>query len=88
MRVSAPEEQTVYEVILQCKNRTIFIRRIDNVQRLRGKALHVWDNDVNYQTLTLEEIIKSVQRADMANLLIEDNSDLENVAAMFMERQA
>jgi len=36
---------------------------------LIGKALHRWDDTVSYQTLTYEEIIRSVQRADIVNHL-------------------
>jgi len=87
LRIPLHEEQTVYESKLHLKDGTIFVRRIQDAPRLIGKALHQWDINVNYQTLTLEEIIRSVQRADITNLLQEDDSILKDYVATVMKRQ-
>jgi len=86
LRIPVPEQQTIYESKLHLKDGTIFVQRIQDAPRLIGKALHQWDINVNYQTLTLEEI-RSVQSADITNLLQEDDSILKDYVATVMKRQ-
>jgi len=57
---------------------TMFVQQKREAPELVGKALHQWENHVNYCTLTLEEII-SVQRADLANSLQEDRSIVQEL---------
>jgi len=54
---------------------------------LIGKILHQWDGWVNYQTLTFEEIIRSIQRADVANYLEEDNSLIKDYIETVMTQE-
>jgi len=56
----------------------MFVRQTREAPELCGKALHHWDNQINYNTPTLEEII-NVQRADLANSLQEDSSILQEL---------
>jgi len=64
----------------------MFVRQTREAPELFGKALHHWDNQVNYRTLTLEEIIRSVQRADPANSLQEDGSILQELFCKSRDR--
>jgi len=58
---------------------TMFVQQTREAPELVGKALHQWDNHINYRTLTLEEIIRSVQRVDLTNSLQEDRSILQEL---------
>jgi len=78
IRIKVPEEQTVYKSKICMRQRTIFIRQTRKTPELISKALHQWDNQVNYRTLTLEEIM-SVQRTDFANSMQEDHSILQEL---------
>jgi len=49
--------------------------------------VHQWDPNVNYQTLTSEEIIRNAQRDDITNRLQEDSSILKDYVANVMRRQ-
>ena len=79
IRIRVPEEQTVYKSKVCSRRGSMFIRQTREAPELIGKALHHWDNQVNYRTLTLEEITRSVQRADLANSLQEDSSILQEL---------
>ena len=57
----------------------MFVQPKREAPELVGKALHQWENHVNYCTLTLEEIIRSAQWADLANSLQEDRSILQEL---------
>jgi len=85
--IPVPEEQTNYESKLHLKGGTNFVRRVQDTPRLIGKVLHQWDINVTYQTLTLEEIIRSVQRADITNLLHEGERTLKDYVTTVMEMQ-
>lgn len=87
LRIPVPEEQTVYESKLRLKDNTIYVRKIQVAPGLIGKALHQWDSKVNYQTLTPEEIMRSVQCADITNLIQEDDSILKDYVANVIQRQ-
>jgi len=54
---------------------------------LIGKVLHQWDINTNYQSLTFDEIIRRVQRADITNLLQEDSSILKEYVATVIRGQ-
>jgi len=69
IRIKVPEKQTVYKRKIYMRQGNMFVRQTREAPELIGKALHQWDNKVNYRTLTYEEIIRSVQRADFANRL-------------------
>jgi len=56
-------------VTLRLKDNTIYVRPVKVAPGLIGKMLHQWNLQVTYQTLTLEEIQSSVNRADATNLL-------------------
>jgi len=63
-----PEEQMVYVIGLSSRCRSIYVRYVHAAPGLIGKMLHQRDLQVNYQTLTLEEIQSSVYCAEAANL--------------------
>ena len=63
-----PEEQMVYVIGLSSRCRSIYVRYVHAAPGLIGKMLHQQDLQVNYQTLTLEEIQSSVYCAEAANL--------------------
>jgi len=79
IRIKVPEKQTVYKSKICMRQGTMFVRQTREAPELIGKALHHWDNQVNYRTLTYEEIIRSVQRADLANSLQEEGSILQEL---------
>jgi len=79
LRLMVPEKQTVSKSKIYMRSGAMFVRQTREAPELIGKALHHWDNQVNYRTLTLEEIIRSVQRADLANSLQEDSGILQEL---------
>jgi len=87
LRIMVPEEQTIYRSKICMRGGTIFVQQIRKATELVGKALHQWVDRVNYQTLTLEEIIRSVQRADLTNYLQEDSNILKDYVATVMTKQ-
>ena len=79
LRIKVPEEQMVYKSRIRMGGGTMFVQQTREAPELVGKALHQWDNHINYRTLTLEEIIRSVQRVDLTNSLQEDRSILQEL---------
>jgi len=55
LRIKVPEEQTVYSSKIRMHNGTIFVQRVRKRPQLVGKALHQWESQANYQTITFEE---------------------------------
>jgi len=55
-----------------------------------GKTLHQWDSQVTYETLTLEEIQRSVERANATNGIQEHHDavkdDIDNLAVKQLKR--
>jgi len=78
LRIEVPEEQAVYRSRIHMHSETIFVQQVRKAPELVGKVLHQWGNQVNYQALTLEEIIRSIYRADLTNYLEEDNSIIKD----------
>jgi len=78
IRIMVPEEQMLYNSKICMRSGAMFVRQTQKAPELIGKALHQWDNQVNYRTLTLDEII-SVQRADFTNSLQEDRGILQEL---------
>jgi len=79
LRITVPEERMVYRSRIRMRGGTMFVQHTREAPELTGKALHHWDKQVNYRTLTLEEKIRSAQRADLANSLQEDGSILQEL---------
>ena len=79
LRVKVPEEQTVYRSKIRMRGGTMFVQQTRKASELIGKALHQWDNYVNYRTLALEEVIRNVQRTDLTKSLQEDRSILQEL---------
>jgi len=79
LRIMVPEEEMVYKSRIRMRGGTMFVQQTREAPELVGKALHQWNDHVNYRTLTLEEIIRSVQRADLTNSLQEDCSILQEL---------
>jgi len=77
------EKRTVYVTHIAKRQGILFARRTRERPELFGRALHCWQNDVNYKTLTSEELQRSVTRADVVNQLTED----ELQAALLWKRQ-
>lgn len=61
------EEQMVYEAHISLMHGKMHVWQVKQAPYLIGKMLHQWDEQVNYDTLTLEEITRSTQRADVTN---------------------
>jgi len=72
IHITVPEKQTVYKNQATMRQGGMFIRKTREAPELLGKALHCWPNRVNYNTLTHDEVQKSVLRADAVNNLAED----------------
>jgi len=87
LRIMVPEEQTIYRSKIRMRGGTIFVQKVRKATEVVGKVLHQWDDQVSYQTLTLEEIIRSVQRADVANYLQEDSSIIKEYVTTVMTKQ-
>jgi len=87
LRIPVPQEQKVCTSCLSLKHNDIYVRYVNDAPGLVGKTLHQWNSQVNYQTLTLEEIIRSVQRANITNFLRENSSILKDCVANAMTRQ-
>jgi len=87
LRIMVPEEQTICRSKIRMRGGTIFVQKVRKATELVGKVLHQWDDQVSYQTLTLEEIIRSVQRADVANYLQEDSSIIKEYVTTVMTKQ-
>jgi len=65
LRIPVAERQAIYKSKIGMRGGAIFVRRVKKAPELKSKVLHQWDSKVNYQTLTLKEIIRSVHRADV-----------------------
>jgi len=78
LRIMVPEERMVYRSRIRMRGGAMFVQQTRGAPELVGKALHQWNDHVNYRTLTLEEII-SVQRAELTNSLQEDCSILQEL---------
>jgi len=87
LRIMVPEGQTIYRSKIRMRGGTIFVQKVRKATEVVGKVLHQWDDQVSYQTLTLEEIIRSVQRADVANYLQEDSSIIKEYVTTVMTKQ-
>ena len=71
LRVVVPEERMAYEGKLRlCKER-LHVSYVQAKPELIGKILHKWDPQVTYETLTKEEILNSISRANMINTIKE-----------------
>jgi len=79
IRIKVPEEQTVYKSKICIRQGTLFVQHIQKAPELIDRVLHQWSDQANYDTLTIEEIIRSVQRADLTNSLQEDGSILQEL---------
>ena len=87
LRIMVPEGQTIYRSKIRMRGGTIFVQKVRKATEVVGKVLPQWDDQVSYQTLTLEEIIRSVQRADVANYLQEDSSIIKEYVTTVMTKQ-
>jgi len=61
----------------------MFVSKIREATKLNGKALHCWLNDVSYQTLTNDELQRSVERADAVNKI---RTDVLHAATIWYKR--
>jgi len=52
LRLMVPEEQMVYRRRIRMRDGTIFVQDTREVPELIDKALHQWNDHVNYPTLT------------------------------------
>jgi len=69
LRIIERNEQQVYETGMLLKRGRICVRYIRKVPELKNKLLYHWYCDVNYQTLSAEEIKNSIENADTINLM-------------------
>jgi len=66
-------EKNTYEAKMVCKIKiyvyksSIRVRRVKRAPELIDKVLHKWDDQVSYDTLTLETIIQSDRKANETN---------------------
>lgn len=67
LRINAEEEKMVYKAKIYLQRGNIRIRKVKKAPQLIGKMLHQWDDQVNYDTLTVGTLVKSVQTADIIN---------------------
>jgi len=79
LSVMVPEERMVYKSRIRMRGGTMFVQQTREAPELIDKVLHQWNDHVNYRTLTSEEIIRSVQRAELTNSLQEDCSILQKL---------
>jgi len=79
IRIRVPEKQTMYKSKMCMRQGAIFVRQTQEAPELIDKLWHQRDNKVNYNTLTLEEIIRSVQRADLINSQHDEDSLLHEL---------
>jgi len=61
MRIA--EFATTYSSKVVNPNRSVYVTRLWEVPKADEMALHCWLPDINYRTLTLDEINRSVLRA-------------------------
>jgi len=71
LRVKVPEEQMVYMSSLMLRHGTMYVRCVHIAPELRGKILYKWDSQTTYETLTIEEIQRSIKCANALNDLQE-----------------
>jgi len=69
LRILEPSEQKVYMSDLAVQKTGVYVQRMREVPMSTNEILHIWEPSVNYQTLTLEEIQLSIERAEAAKLL-------------------
>lgn len=67
LRIKTDEEQMVYKGKIYFNRKAMSIRQVKQAPELIGKTLHQWDEQVSYDTLTMEAIIRSIQMADVTN---------------------
>jgi len=87
MRMQVPEEQMTYTSSLVLKRSAIRVRYIHATPGLLGEVLHQWDTYVSYETLTLEEIQCSVDRANATNAIREKHDIMQNYVDNFVVQQ-
>jgi len=85
IRIRVPEEQKVCKNKICMRHGAMYVRQTREAPQLIGKALHHWNDQVNYRTLTLEEIM-SVQRVDLTNSLQEDCGILQELFCKSRDR--
>jgi len=79
LRIAVPEERMVYRSRIRMQGGTMFVQDTREAPELIDKAFHQWNDHVIYRTLTLGEITRSVQRAELTNSLQEDCSILQEL---------
>jgi len=66
IRISDNNEQTVYAVALaKTHHRGMQVQNFKNVPELFGKLLYHWNTEITYERLSVEEIAKSIENADI-----------------------
>jgi len=63
VRMRIEESATTYGLKVVNRNRSVYVTRLWEVSKADEMALHCWLPDLNYRTLTIDEINRSVLRA-------------------------
>ena len=62
LRMRIAEFATIYGLKVVNRNRSVYVTRLWEVSKADEMALHCWLPDINYRTLTIDEINRSVLR--------------------------
>jgi len=76
LRLRDEKESTVHEVELKyTRKQGLMVEKVQEKLELWGKVLHHWDTKVTYHTLSLREIMNSIECAEALNSF---NNDIMN----------
>jgi len=64
IRIRVAKVETTYELKLANRSGSIYVTRIREIEKIKERALHCWLPDISYRTLSVDEIHRSIKRAD------------------------